>query len=151
MISRQELEGKWKQLKGQIRQQWGQLTEDDLQKVHGDAEQLVGVIQQKTGQTRREIEDFLDRAVHGGQSAAQQITDSAKQYAENARQFAATAGEKLNQGYKQVEEQMDAGYAEAQKMVKNRPIESVIAAFGAGIISGVVVACMMRSNHRNSW
>jgi uncharacterized protein YjbJ (UPF0337 family) len=139
MITRQELEGKWKQLKGQIREHWGEFTEDELQQVHGDAERLVGIIQEKTGQTRREIEAFLDKAVRDGQSAVNQAADTARQYAQSANRA-------LQDGYKQVEQQMEVGLDDAQQMVRSRPLESVIAAFGAGVISGVVVALLMRSD-----
>ncbi|SFI76584.1 CsbD family protein [Planctomicrobium piriforme] len=142
MITRQELEGKWKQLKGQIREHWGQLTDDELQRVKGDAEQLVGVIQEKTGQSRREIEDYLEHLVNDGQSALHHATETARQYAD-------VAGKKLQDGYRQVEEQVEARYVEAKDMVRTKPLESVIAAFGAGIISGVVVALLLRSNNRS--
>lgn len=164
MLTRQELEGKWKQIKGQIRERWGDLSDDDFQQVKGDTEKLVGVLQEKTGQSRREIEAFLDKAVHEGQGAVQQV-------AENARQFADVAGRKIQEGYdtasKKVQagyetasqnlqegyqyagEQLEAGCNEAKQMVRSRPMESIVAAFGAGIISGVVVSLMMRANHRS--
>jgi len=138
MITRQELEGKWKQLKGQIRQQWGQLTDDDLQTVRGDTEQLIGVIQEKTGQSRRQIEDYLDKMVHDGQAAVHQMGDT-------VRQFADVANQKFQEGYRQIGEQVETGYHEARDVVRGRPLESVVAAFGAGLISGVLVALMMRT------
>jgi len=153
MITRQELEGKWKQLKGQIREHWGQLTDDELQRARGDAEQLVGMIQEKTGESRREIEAYIEHLVHNGQGAVQQATETARQYVDVAnkkvQEFADVANRKVQEGYRQVEEQMDAGLGNAKEMVRSRPVESIVAAFGAGIISGVVVALLLRSpNHR---
>ena len=43
------IEGNWKQLRGKVREKWGQLTDDDLQIQGGNIDQLVGKIQQKTG------------------------------------------------------------------------------------------------------
>src|SRR5262245_44709127 len=100
MITRQELEGKWKQVKGKIRERWGQLTEDELQRAHGDAEQLVGVIQEKTGQTKREIEAFLDRIISDSQSTLNQAAETARNYAESA-------GKSVQEGYRQFNEQME--------------------------------------------
>lgn len=59
------IKGKWKQLKGHAKRQWGQLTDDDLDIAEGNREYLVGKIQERTGQTRdvveREVRDFETR------------------------------------------------------------------------------------------
>jgi uncharacterized protein YjbJ (UPF0337 family) len=63
------LYGKWHELKGQVRQQWGKLTDDDLTRLSGKAEELAGVLQQRYGygkaQAEIEINNWLrdhDRA-----------------------------------------------------------------------------------------
>ncbi|PZR89841.1 MAG: hypothetical protein DLM68_05505 [Hyphomicrobiales bacterium] len=43
------IEGNWKQLKGKVKEQWGHLTDDDLDKVAGKREQLEGKIQERYG------------------------------------------------------------------------------------------------------
>jgi uncharacterized protein YjbJ (UPF0337 family) len=53
------IEGNWKQAKGKIREQWGELTDDDLDVVNGKREQLVGVIQKRYGKTKDEVEQEL--------------------------------------------------------------------------------------------
>ena len=58
-INAQELQGQWNRLKGQVKEKWGQLTDDDLQISGGNVDQLVGRIQQKTGVARDQIEKFL--------------------------------------------------------------------------------------------
>ncbi|MEC5293388.1 CsbD family protein [Aurantimonas sp. C2-6-R+9] len=59
------VEGNWKQLKGSVREQWGKLTDDDLDVVEGNREQLEGKIQERYGyekdQVRREIDEWLAR------------------------------------------------------------------------------------------
>jgi len=59
------LKGKWLQLKGSIREKWGQLTDDDVDKVSGSAERLVGLIQERYGyakqQAEAEVDSFLTR------------------------------------------------------------------------------------------
>lgn len=137
MVTRQELQGKWSQVKGQIREKWGEFTDDELQKVKGDGEQLIGLIQQKSGAARREIESFLDDAIHEGRS----MLDQAGQ---TARQYATQAGEAVRDTYQRAEEQLGAGYEDAQEMVRARPVESIGVAFGAGLIAGVVVSLMLR-------
>lgn len=54
------LQGEWKQLKGQVKEQWGKLTDDDLTRIEGDYDQLAGRIQERYGierdEARRQIE-----------------------------------------------------------------------------------------------
>jgi uncharacterized protein YjbJ (UPF0337 family) len=54
-------QGQWKQLKGQVRKQWGKLTDDDLDQIHGDAEILAGKIQERYGRARDEAQKEVDR------------------------------------------------------------------------------------------
>ena len=57
--------GKWMQVKGEVKSQWGKLTDDDLDRVEGDTEKLIGRVQERYGYARedakREVDDFLDR------------------------------------------------------------------------------------------
>ncbi len=57
------LKGQWQQMKGEVRRQWGRLTDDDLDQVQGDAEKMIGKLQERYGYARdeaeREIDDFL--------------------------------------------------------------------------------------------
>lgn len=59
-MNRDELMGKWKQIRGEIKQQWGKLTDDELDQVEGSYDILVGKIQEKYGQSREEVERSLD-------------------------------------------------------------------------------------------
>jgi uncharacterized protein YjbJ (UPF0337 family) len=59
------IEGNWKQFKGKIKEQWGLLTDDDLDKIAGKREQLEGKIQERAGITkdaaRKSVDDWLMR------------------------------------------------------------------------------------------
>lgn len=54
------LEGKWRQIRGRIKTQWGKLTDDELDEIGGNLDLLIGKIQEKYGQTREEIERDFD-------------------------------------------------------------------------------------------
>lgn len=60
-------EGKWKEIKGKIRDKWGDLTEDEVEKSQGNIDQIVGKIQQRYGFEKQEaakkFNEFLDK--HG--------------------------------------------------------------------------------------
>jgi uncharacterized protein YjbJ (UPF0337 family) len=47
-----QLEGKWKQVKGSVKERWGKLTDDDIDVIDGKHDQLVGTIQERYGIAR---------------------------------------------------------------------------------------------------
>ncbi len=53
------IEGNWKTAKGKIREQWGKLTDDELDVVAGKRDQLVGLIQQRYGSAKDAVEQEL--------------------------------------------------------------------------------------------
>lgn len=50
------IEGDWKRFRGKIREQWGKLTDDDLDIIAGKRDQLIGTLQQRYGSTREQVE-----------------------------------------------------------------------------------------------
>jgi uncharacterized protein YjbJ (UPF0337 family) len=50
------VKGNWKQLKGKAREEWGELTDDELDQMHGNYEQFVGKLQEKYGYAKEEAE-----------------------------------------------------------------------------------------------
>jgi uncharacterized protein YjbJ (UPF0337 family) len=55
-----QLAGNWKQIKGRAKQQWGKLTDDDLDVAAGKRDELVGKVQQRYGVTKEEAERQVD-------------------------------------------------------------------------------------------
>ena len=53
--------GKWNQLKGKAKQQWGNLTDDDLTYVEGKEDELYGKLQEKTGKSKDEVREWFDK------------------------------------------------------------------------------------------
>ena len=123
MMNQQIFEGNWNEIKGKLRQKWGELTDDDFQQIRGDAEQLIGAIQRKTGEAREAIEKYLEEISGGAVSAAATVCD----YAQHAS------------------DQVHAGYDQAERFVRDRPGESLLVCFGLGLITGVVIALSLRS------
>ena len=52
--------GKWKQLSGDVRSKWGNLTDDDLMQISGEREKLVGKIQERYGIAKDEANRQVD-------------------------------------------------------------------------------------------
>lgn len=55
-----KVKGNWNIAKGKAKQQWGDLTDDDLDYQEGKADELKGRIQKKTGETKENVNKFFD-------------------------------------------------------------------------------------------
>jgi uncharacterized protein YjbJ (UPF0337 family) len=57
------IKGRWKEIKGKLRQKWGEVTDDDLSKMQGSYEELSGHLQKKYGydkdRAKKEIDNFV--------------------------------------------------------------------------------------------
>jgi len=137
-INSQELQGQWNKLRGQVKERWGQLTDDDLQMQGGNVDQLVGRIQQRTGESREAIERFLNDLTARGASAVAQATEAVSNFAQQA-------GDRLRDRYGDVADQARDRYESAQDVVRHNPSQSVAAAFGVGLVAGLIVGLALRS------
>jgi uncharacterized protein YjbJ (UPF0337 family) len=57
------LKGKWMQFKGQIKQKWGEITDDELDQINGQRDQLVGKIQERYGLAKDAANRELDALI----------------------------------------------------------------------------------------
>ncbi len=55
-----QLKGKWKQIKGSVKERWGKLTDDDLDVIDGKHDQLVGKIQERYGIAKEAAQKQVD-------------------------------------------------------------------------------------------
>ena len=55
------LQGKWAQMKGKVKQQWGKLTDDDLDRISGKREELVGLMQERYGWAKDKADEEIRR------------------------------------------------------------------------------------------
>jgi uncharacterized protein YjbJ (UPF0337 family) len=54
------VKGKWKELKGSVKERWGRLTDNDLDVIDGEHDQLIGKIQQRYGIAREAAQKQVD-------------------------------------------------------------------------------------------
>jgi uncharacterized protein YjbJ (UPF0337 family) len=136
-VNQQTLEGNWNEIKGKLHEKWGQVTKDELQKARGNVDQLVGVIQRKTGEARERIEDYLNELTSGGASAVSRV-------AETVRHYASHAAGSMEDVTGRAREAVRGGYVQTERMIQQRPMESLAVGFGAGLITGVVIGLLIR-------
>jgi uncharacterized protein YjbJ (UPF0337 family) len=64
-MNHDRIEGNWKQVKGKVKEQWGKLTDDDLDVIAGKRDQLLGRIQERHGvakdEAEKQVKDFETR------------------------------------------------------------------------------------------
>ena len=77
-----QFEGKWKQLKGGLKQRWGKLTDDDITSMSGKKDQLVGKLQERYGYTKeqatKEADEYASAANADLDAHAHSTTGSSK-------------------------------------------------------------------------
>ena len=86
------IEGSWEQLKGRAKQQWGNLTDNELTQIGGKKDELMGRLQARYGyskdKAKQEVESWLESVDQSGESVMAQVSaakDGAKQVADNFR------------------------------------------------------------------
>ncbi|MDX5367327.1 MAG: CsbD family protein [Alphaproteobacteria bacterium] len=55
-----QVEGNWTQMKGKVKETWGDLTDSDIRKIEGKRDRLAGVLQERYGKKKEEIEQEID-------------------------------------------------------------------------------------------
>jgi len=59
------LEGKWNQLRGKVKEQWGEITDDDVSKIEGKRDEIVGLLQERYGKAKdaaeREVDAWIEK------------------------------------------------------------------------------------------
>jgi uncharacterized protein YjbJ (UPF0337 family) len=61
--------GTWKQMKGNVREWWGKLTDDDIERIGGNKDKLLGVLQERYGYTRERADEEVTRRVRDFESS----------------------------------------------------------------------------------
>src|SRR4029079_4434451 len=118
MATREQVLGNWNQLKGKVKEHWGQLTDNDLDQVKGNVDQLIGVIQKKTGEARSQVEHFLDQLSDDAGGVVAQATEKARDYMNQGAEAMRGAAD-------QAREHIEG----AQELVRRHPAEAGGVAF----------------------
>jgi uncharacterized protein YjbJ (UPF0337 family) len=63
-MNKDVFEGKWKQVRGEVRGWWGKLTDDDLDKVGGQFDVFAGLLQEKYGYSRGQAEEEIEKQMN---------------------------------------------------------------------------------------
>jgi uncharacterized protein YjbJ (UPF0337 family) len=122
----QAIPGEWNHLCALSRARWSELTEDDFPAPEGNIEQLIGRIQEKTGEGREAIEKFFSDTAARGSSAVAHAAGTVGRYAHQAS------------------DQIGERYDRTEGLVRHHPTQTVLAAFGIGLVAGLIAGVALR-------
>lgn len=142
------LQGKWDQLQGEVKEQWGKLTDDDLSRVKGKREQLEGALQEKYGYTkkkaREEVDSFLEEMGHQFDDVRSTLQDTV----EDAQGKLKKGKKKAGKMAKQKADEYNQKLEEAVSNVPGNPVQLVNEypwlVVAAVLLVGVVVGLLLR-------
>lgn len=60
MLNQEQIKGKWTEIKGGVRNLWGQITDDELEQTKGNLSAIAGIIEQRYGETKEVVKEKLD-------------------------------------------------------------------------------------------
>lgn len=141
-INVQNLQGRWNELKGEVKKRWAHLTDDDLQWGDGNIDKLVGRIQERTGESRDVIEKYLNfltqQGAAGISGAVESVGQAASQATNRLREGYSHLAEQAGDRYSKLAEQAGERYEDAREMVGRYPAAWVLGAFGVGFLAGMI-------------
>lgn len=73
------IQGKWNEIKGEIRRAWGNVTGDELEQTKGNLDSISGIIQQRYGQRKEDVSEKLNNIVERFKEATVRKTDEVKE------------------------------------------------------------------------
>ena len=89
-MSWDQIRGSWRESRGTLKEQWGKLTDDDLDRIDGKRDQLLGTLQQRYGKAKdvleREVRDFEHRVTTAGAVRSRHHGDGAGEAMDGERE-----------------------------------------------------------------
>ena len=79
-MNKTEMKGQWKQLRGEIKREWGKLTDNDLLRMEGELDKMVGLFQKRYGYTREHALETLTHYVEGYRQRATDLVTEGLEY-----------------------------------------------------------------------
>ena len=78
-MNKEQFQGKWRQFKGELKQKWGDFTDNDLLEAEGDYDKFLGVVQKRYGDRKEEIERWTEDWCEREEILSRKATESRNQ------------------------------------------------------------------------
>lgn len=125
------IQGNWNQYKGQVKEKWGKLTDDDLMRIGGSRDQLIGILQQRYGMAKdrveEQVEEFTSHAGSWIQQAKEKVASKVADMAEPVTDYwrSHNAGEMVN---------------DLKSLINRYPVQSTLVGLGVGYLVGRILS-----------
>ncbi len=137
------IEGDWKRLKGNAKEQWGRLTDDDLAAINGRREQLEGKLQERYGYAKDRIKREIDDWASEVRTIARKVTNDADLSSEvdairgDVQKLAATIGDVAKRQAGRAQDNAVDAMHTAENYIRQNPLLAVAIAAGLGFLYGL--------------
>lgn len=141
-------DGSWNQVKGKLRQKFGQLTDDDLNFAEGKGEELLGRLEHKLGmgadQLHRTLNDLKSSINSGGvRETIEQARAKVSEVADEIKTAASAKSDELKaqagEVYEEARQRARTVHEDAEEYIRSNPRESVFTALVAGFVVGLMI------------
>ena len=148
-MNQTEFNSLWDNVKGEIKNTWGELTDSEIKKIDGQKDKLISLLESKYGLARDKAETKLDafletvksshneRAIGDGiRHAGDKIQEYSYQVADKANTVSDKTYESLGKINEKAHDQFDESYEKITGYVKNNPVKSALFGLSAGVLIG---------------
>lgn len=146
-------DNRWDEIKGQLKQRYGQLTDDDLTFVEGKGEELLARLREKLGVSSEDLNAVLDEAYAAGgrldaarQKAGEIAAEVRAKAADAVDELKNHAGVAFDQAkaqagvvYGQARQQARGFWHDGEEYIRHNPKESLVVALFAGFVAGLLI------------
>jgi uncharacterized protein YjbJ (UPF0337 family) len=124
------IQGDWNKFKGQVKEKWGKLTDDDLTRIGGNRDQLIGVLQQRYGMAKDRIEEQVD-----------EFTTKASTWMQQAKATVMNKVSDMTEPVREYWEGHDAGEMvnDLKALIHRYPVQSTLVGLGVGYLIGRIL------------
>lgn len=144
----------WDAIKGQLKQRYGQLADDDLTFVEGKGEEMLARVRMKLGMSEEDLESVLEELHMPIVNRMEQMKTKAAEFAGEMRSRAGGLGEEIKAraatmgeetrvhaaaAYGQARAQARTWWNDGEQYVRENPRESLLAALCAGFVAGLLI------------
>lgn len=146
-----QFEGRWNDVKGQVKERWGRLSDDDLTRVEGKRDRLVGLIQQKYGIAKEKAEDEINAWATSAQNLFERAKEGVQSGFQSIREGYDAAQEKVVDAYDQGRKYLQQSNlkdmaGDVRDLIGRHPLPAVLVGLGIGYMLGRMVSSVGSSN-----
>lgn len=114
------LQGKWKEIRGGLKKQWGKLTDDDIRRIEGSLDQITGIIQQRYGYTKERAEHEISHFLKAYQDHMQDYGKRVKTYGDHLQDYGEDVQSKVRSAVSEASDKVQFPFVKKKKKSRSR-------------------------------